>query len=83
MAEMSFLQSYAQHGSTSYGDLEASRLLEIIRGAEPAPEEMPRLQQAFMEMPGYRAHDLAAEIGMSHADLEARVTALLGEELPE
>ena len=74
---MSSLKVYAQHGSTSYGELSAFRFLEIIKGEQPTGDEMPRLQKAFMEMPASKAHDLAAEIGMRHSELEARVIALL------
>lgn len=79
---MTVLEMYAQHGSVSYGELSASRLRAILLGAAPAREELSRVGQALMEMPGDAAYDLAAELGVSFQALNARAEALCGRGIP-
>ncbi len=80
---MTMLETYAQHGSVSYGQLTAARLRSILLGDEPTTQERVRVRQALMEMPGVGAFELANEIGISYRDLNKRCFDLLAEELPQ
>ena len=80
--KMTMLEAYAQHGSVSYGEINASRLREVLLGAAPVAGERASVVQALTEMPGVSAHDLAAELCMSYADLNDRALALCGRGLP-
>ncbi len=79
---MTALDFYAHHGSTSYGALTSARLREIILGAAPGREETPRVCQALTETAGYKAYELAEELGLEHEDIDARTRALCGCGLP-
>lgn len=78
---MTTLEMYAQHGSVSYGDLDPERLREILLGDPPTSAELVRAEQAVMETPVSSAHQLAAELGISFADLDARAVELFGQPL--
>jgi len=80
---MTMLETYAQHGSVSYGPLTPTRFEHILRGDSPSVHERARIRQALMEMPGNCAFELAAEIGVSYEALNKRSLELLGEELPQ
>ena len=79
---MSVLESYAHHGSMSYGQISPSRLHEILLGDEPDSAERARVGQALLEMPGRSAFDLAAELRMTHDALNTRCLELFGHPLP-
>ena len=75
---MTVLAMYAQHGSCSYGEISATRLRSILRGDTPTDAERVRFEQAMLEMPADSVPDLAAEIGMTAAEIEDRTIALCG-----
>ena len=77
------LEAYAQHGSVSYGAISALRLKSILLGAHPETNEVPRIRQALMEMPGICAFDLAVELNISYETLNQRSLTLLGQKLPQ
>ncbi|MBZ6078935.1 hypothetical protein [Microvirga puerhi] len=79
----SALQSVASHGSTSYGPLTAARLEAVLKGAVPSDPERIRVHQGLSETPLARLLELAAEIGLSVQDLDARARDLFGESLEE
>lgn len=80
--KMTTLEAYAQHGSVSYGEIDAKRLSEILYGADLHADERASVSQALMEMPGSSAHDLAAELGMTYDSLNDRTVAICGRGLP-
>ena len=75
---MTVLAMYAQHGSCSYGEISAARLRSILHGDTPTDAERVRFEQAMLEMPADSVPDLAAEIGMTAAEIEERTIALSG-----
>lgn len=80
---MTTLQAYAAHGSTSYGEITAARFAEIVRGDTPTPDERLCVCQGLTEMHATSvgrdmAGELAAEIGATRAELEARCQELCG-----
>lgn len=75
---MTVLAMYAQHGSCSYGEISAERLRAILHGDAPTDAERVRFEQAMLEMPADSVPDLATEIGMTAAEIEARTMALCG-----
>lgn len=80
---MMTLQAYAAHGSTSYGEISAARFAEIVRGDAPTPDERLSVCQGLTEMHATSigrdvADELAAEIGVTRAALEARCQELCG-----
>lgn len=75
---MTVLAMYAQHGSCSYGEISAARLRSILHGDTPTDAERVRFEQAMLEMPADSVPDLAAEIGMTAAEIEKRTIALCG-----
>ena len=75
---MTVLAMYAQHGSCSYGEISAARLRSILHGDTPTDAERVRFEQAMLEMPADSVPDLAAEIGMTAAEIEERTIALCG-----
>ena len=79
---MTVLEMYAHHGSTSYGGITPARLDEILRGAAPEREELPRVCQAMTETAGYKAYELAEELGLDYEDLDARTRVICGCGLP-
>ena len=79
---MTVLEMYAQHGSVSYGEITAARFRDILLGAVPEEDEIARVGQALMEMPGNAAYDLAAELGISFQTLNTRAEILCGCGLP-
>ena len=79
---MTALDFYAHHGSTSYGPLASVRLREIILGAVPSGEEIPRVCQALTETEGYKAYEMAEELGIEVEDIDARTRDLYGCGLP-
>ncbi len=79
---MTTLDLYAHHGSTSYGGITSARLREILRGTAPDRQEIPRVCQALTETAGYKAYELADELGLEYADLDARTRAICGCGLP-
>jgi len=85
-SKITMLEAYALHGSCSYGEISPVRLKEIILGATPAARERPCVNQALLEMAAiglYRdpAVDLASELGITLAQLEARCVELTGHKL--
>lgn len=80
--KMTTLEAYAQHGSVSYGEINAARLSEILCGATPDADERASVVQALTEMPGFSAYDLAVELGMTYASLNDRAVVLCGRGLP-
>ena len=80
--ELTILETYARHGSTSYGHITPVRLEHILLGDNPDGREYSQVRQALMEMPGKCAFKLAAELGLSHEALNKRSLDILGEELP-
>lgn len=80
---MTTLQAYAAHGSTSYGEISAARFAEIVRGDAPTPGEKVSVCQGLAEMHATSigrdiADELAIEIGVTRAALEARCRELCG-----
>jgi len=78
---MTTLQAYAAHGSTSHGEISPERFAEIVRGDTPTAGEKVCVCQGLTEMhatPIGRdvAGELAAEIGATRAELEARCQEL-------
>ncbi len=79
---MTTLEVYAHHGSTSYGEITAALLREILCGATPEREEIPRVCQALTETAGYKAYELAEELGLQHEEIDARTRAICDRGLP-
>lgn len=80
---MTTLQACAAHGSTSYGEITAVRFAEIVRGDTPTPDERLCVCQGLTEMHATSigrdvADELAIEIGVTRAALEARCQQLCG-----
>lgn len=80
---MTTLQTYAAHGSTSYGEISPERFAEIVRGDTPTPGEKVSVCQGLTEMHATSinrnvADELATEIGVTHAALDARCQDLCG-----
>lgn len=80
---MTTLQAYAAHGSVSYGEISAERFAEIVKGDVPTTGERVSVCQGLTEMHaasinGNSADELAAELGMARADIEARCRELCG-----
>ena len=80
---MTEIEGYAQHGSTSYGKITPRRFSEILRGDRPSGDEKACICQALTETPesaisGEHADKLAAELGMTRVQVEARCWALCG-----
>lgn len=85
---MTTLEAYAQHGSTSYGKIEPGRFAEIAKGAAPTKSEKVRVCQGLTEMPasaisGRHADQLARELGITPAALHTRCLELCECELGE
>lgn len=83
---MTRLEAYAQHGSCSYGEISPQRLREILLGDASAHNEKASVAQALLETPAtelYRdpAAELADELGVTLAQLEARCIGLTGQKL--
>ncbi|MGD7428281.1 hypothetical protein [Ralstonia pseudosolanacearum] len=83
---MTWLAVYAQHGSCSYGELSAERLREILLGDAPAPDERASVRQALLEIDAVAlncapAQELANELGLTLAQLDARCVDLTGHTL--
>ena len=85
---MTALESYAHRGSISYGPISPERFAEIVKGAQPENGETSRVCQGLTETHASSinreaANDLAKELGMTRAALEARCQELCGERLGE
>ncbi len=83
---MTWLAVYAQHGSCSYGELSAERLRAILLGAAPTPGERASVGQALLEIDAVAlncapAQELANELGLTLAQLQARCVELTGRKL--
>lgn len=82
-SRLTTLQAYAAHGSTSYGEISATRFAEIVRGDTPTAGEKVSVCQGLIEMHTTSigrdvAGELAAEIGVTRAALDARCQQLCG-----
>ncbi len=80
---MTTLRAYAAHGSVSYGDISAARFGEIVQGDTPTTGERVSVCQGLTEMHAASvnresADELAAELGMTRAAVEARCRELCG-----
>ncbi len=80
---MTTLQAYAAHGSTSHGEISPERFAEIVRGDTPTAGEKISVCQGLTEMHATSinrdvAAELAAEISVTRAALEARCQKLCG-----
>lgn len=80
---MTTLQAYAAHGSVSYGEISVERFAEIMKGAAPTTGEKVRLCQGLTEMHAasinrLSADELAAELGLTRAAVDARCYELCG-----
>lgn len=80
---MTTLQAYAAHGSVSYGEISPERFAEIVRGDTPTTGEKISVCQGLTEMHATSigrdvARELAAEVGATRAELEARCQELCG-----
>lgn len=80
---MTTLQAYAAHGSVSYDEISAKRFAEILKGGTPTTGEKVSVCQGLTEMPTpsinrESADELAAEVGITRATLEARCHELCG-----
>lgn len=80
---MTTLQAYAAHGSTSHGEISAARFTKIVRGDTPTAGEKVSVCQGLTEMHATSigrdvAGELAVEIGITRAGLEARCRELCG-----
>ena len=80
---MKTLDAYAAHASVSYGDISASRFAEIVRGDVPTTGERISVCQGLTEMHATSincesADELAAELGMTRAEIEARCQQICG-----
>lgn len=83
---MTVLEAYAHHGSASYGEITPARLRDILFGDAPSDGEHARIAQALLETPATGLHrdpavELAAELGLTLDQLEARCVELTGERL--
>lgn len=83
---MTWLAAYAQHGSCSYGEISPQRLREILLGAAPTPGERASVSQALLETDAVAlncapAQELANELGLTLAQLDARCVELTGRKL--
>lgn len=81
---MTRLEAYAQHGSCSYGEISPERLRDILRGDAPKKGEHSSIRQALLETPAIGLHsnpaaELASEVGLTLAQIEARCVELTGE----
>ncbi|WFE75256.1 hypothetical protein [Roseinatronobacter sp. S2] len=80
---MTTLQAYAAQSSVSYGEISEERFAEIVRGDAPTQSEKVSVCQGLTEMHAASinqnsANELAAELGMTRAALEARCQELCG-----
>lgn len=80
---MTTLQAYAAHSSVSYGEISAERFAEIVKGDTPTTGEKVRVCQGLTEMHAASinrdsAEELATELGMTRAAVEARCHELCG-----
>lgn len=80
---MTTVEAYAAHGSVSYGDISARRFAEIVRGDAPTTGERVSVCQGLTEIHASSvnresADELAAELGMTRAAIEARCRELCG-----
>ncbi|TQM93618.1 hypothetical protein [Roseinatronobacter monicus] len=80
---MTTLQAYASHGSTSYGEISPGRFAEIVKGDTPTAGEKVSVCQGLTEMPTTSinrdvAGELAVEVGVTRAALDARCQQLCG-----
>lgn len=83
---MTWLRTYAQHGSCSYGEISPERLREILLGDAPTPDERASVGQALLEIDAVAlncapAEELADELGLTLAQIEARCVQLTGRRL--
>lgn len=81
--QMTNLEAYAAHGSVSYDEISAERFASILKGATPTTGEKVSVCQGLTEMPAASinresADELAVEVGMTRAALEARCHELCG-----
>lgn len=81
--QMTTLQVYAAHSSVSYGEISAERFAEIVKGDTPTTGENVRVCQGLTEIHAASinrdsADELATELGMTRAAVEARCCELCG-----
>lgn len=81
--QMTILQAYAAHSSVSYGEISAERFAEIVKRAAPTTGEKVSVCQGLTEMHAVSinrdmAAELAEELGLSRAAVEARCRELCG-----
>lgn len=82
-SRMTTVQAYAAHSSVSYGEINAERFAEIMKGDAPTTGEKVRVCQGLTEMHAASinrdsAEELATELGMTRANVEARCHELCG-----
>jgi len=82
-ARMTTLQACAAHGSVSYGEISAERFADIVQGDTPTKGERISVCQGLTKMHATSvgrdvAGELAAEIGVTRAALDARCQQLCG-----
>jgi len=80
---MSHAYWHGGHGSVSYGEISAGRFAEIVRGDAPNTGERVSVCQGLTELHASSvnresADELAAELGMTRANIEARCRELCG-----
>lgn len=85
-SRMTTLQAYAAHSSVSYGEISAERFAAIMKGDVPTTGEKVRVCQGLTEMHAASinrdsAEELATELGMTRAAVEARCHELCGVEM--
>ena len=74
---MTTVQAYAAHGSVSYGEISAERFAEIVKGDVSTTNKRVSVCQGLTEMRASSINrdstdEVAAEIGITRADIEAR-----------
>jgi hypothetical protein len=84
--KMTRLECFAQHGSTSYGEISPDRLREILLGDDPQDGEEARVRQALLETPATGLHsnpaeELAEELCLTLAQLDDRCVELTSQTL--
>lgn len=80
---MTRVESYAHHGSISYGEISPERFAEVVKGDTPTIGEQVRVCQGLTESPARplnreNANELAGELEITREELEARCQELCG-----
>lgn len=80
--EVPVLRFYAAKASQSHGELEPHRLLAFLLGGPISPTEVAQVEEAFFFYPSSKFDELAAEIGMTRAELQEPFIRTFGQKVP-